>query len=68
MKTPYPITTTQRALIVQQAQRVQQAQQQLNGIYTVILAGHDVTNGNVVEVDDTSIWVEMPDVHEEQPA
>lgn len=67
MKTPYPITKTQHGLLVEASQRAQLAQQQLNTIYTVILAGHDVTTGHVVEIDDESIWVETPDVEPNTP-
>jgi len=50
MKTPYPITKTHRQLLLEGSQRVQQAQQQLNTIYTLVLAAHDVTTGQVVAV------------------
>jgi hypothetical protein len=45
MTTDYAISTTQATLIQQATDRLLQAQAALDGLYTIILAGHDVTTG-----------------------
>lgn len=64
MTTSYPISKTQHQIILANAQKVQQAQNELNAVYTLILAGHDVTVGTVTKVTDTEIVVETPDLPE----
>lgn len=50
----YPMSRTQ-------VQMIQRHRDALEGIYTVILAGHDVTNGHVVDITDDALLVETPD-------
>lgn len=59
MTNTFPMSRTQ-------AQMIKQHQDALQGIYAVILAGHDVTNAHVVDITDTALIVETPDVAQPQ--
>jgi len=62
MTTEYPISKTQFALLQNAIDKVRAAQEALNGLYTIILAGHDVTTGGRCSLkDDTTLVLEVPD-------
>jgi hypothetical protein len=61
MQVSYPINPTQSRLAQAAAARRNAAHDQLLMVYQALLAQHEVTTGNVVDITDTAIVIEVPD-------
>lgn len=64
MTKTFPISKTHYQIILANAQKVQAAQTDLNNVYALVLATHDVTNGQITGLTETEITVDIPDTAE----
>lgn len=62
MDQTYPFSSAQRQILMALQKEQATAQQAYTSAIALILAGHDVTDGDVVNVTDAGIVVRTPDL------